>query len=121
MLLPLLLLATSLSSPQSTPPSGVTSTDVAPGSAEPAIDAGLKAFRQRRLRQAESEFQKAVDADPKSPAAHFYLGYTYYKMGEPTRRMNDNKERAKQEFEKAFELDPLFKPVWGAVRVTPKK
>ena len=42
-------------------------------------------------------------------------------MGEPTRRMNDNKERAKQEFEKAFELDPLFKPVWGSVRVTPKK
>jgi hypothetical protein len=34
-------------------------------------------------------------------------------MGEPTRRMNANKEKAKELFAKAFSLDPAFSPTWG--------
>src|SRR6266571_9359669 len=86
----------------------------APAPPATPIDAGLKAFAQHRFSVAEAEFRKAVEADPNSAAAHFYLGYTYYKMGEPTLRMDPNKEKAKTEFAKAFELDPQFKPVWGA-------
>jgi Flp pilus assembly protein TadD len=87
-------------------------------SAEPAapaspIDAGLKAFARHRYAQAEVEFRKAVDADANSASAHFYLGYTYYKMGEPTLRLDANKLKARDEFAKAFELDPAFTPAWS--------
>jgi tetratricopeptide (TPR) repeat protein len=62
---------------------------------------------------ARAEFEKAAAADPQSAAAAYYLGYTFYKIGEPSRRMNANKERAKELFAKAFSLDPTFAPTWG--------
>jgi Tfp pilus assembly protein PilF len=83
------------------------------GAAGPHIDTGLAAFRRHRLAAARSEFEKAVAMDPQSAAAAFYLGYTLYKLGEPSHRMNANKEHAKELFAKAFSLDPTFKPVWG--------
>ena len=83
------------------------------GAAQEYIDAGLKAFKRRRFGAAQADFQKAVDADPQSAAATFYLGYAYYKIAEPTRRLTAGKKRAAELFAKAFELDPVFKPVWG--------
>ncbi len=83
------------------------------GEARTAIDAGLAAFRRHRLAAARAEFEKAVAADPQSAGAAYYLGYTLYKLGEPSHRMNANKERAKELFAKAFSLDPTFKPAWG--------
>ncbi len=119
MMLPLIVLVASLgvagAAEPADPQTAVKSTDVpASGAAQPSIDAGLKAFVRHHFSQAEVEFRKAVDADPQSAAAHFYLGYTYYKMGEPARRMNEHKEKAREEFAKAFELDPTFRPVWGS-------
>lgn len=76
------------------------------------IQAGLKAFIRGRFSRAQGEFEKAYDADPQSAAAAFYLGYACYKLGEPTRRMNPEKQRAKELFAKAYELDPAFVPVW---------
>ena len=95
---------------------GVTATDLpAPpsGAAAPHLDAGIAAFKKRRFAAARAEFEKAEAADPQSAAAAYYLGYTYYKMGEPSRRMNANKEKAKELFAKAFSLDPAFRPTWG--------
>jgi tetratricopeptide (TPR) repeat protein len=83
------------------------------GDAQSHIDAGLKAFKRRRFAAARDAFQKAVDADPQSAAAAFYLGYTYYKIAEPTRRNVEGKRKAAELFAKAFELDPAFRPVWG--------
>ena len=83
------------------------------GAAQEYIDAGLKAFKRRRFGAAQADFQKAVDADPQNAAATFYLGYTYYKIAEPTRRLTAGKKRAAELFARAFELDPVFKPVWG--------
>jgi tetratricopeptide (TPR) repeat protein len=83
------------------------------GSAAPHIDAGIAAFKKRRFAAARAEFEKAESADPQSAAAAYYLGYTYYKIGEPSRRMNANKEKAKELFGKAFSLDPAFTPTWG--------
>jgi tetratricopeptide (TPR) repeat protein len=104
-------LPTESSSP---PPSPVASADIAPsGPAGEAIGAGLAAFKKRRFAKAEIEFRKAVEAEPQSAAANFYLGYTYYKMGERRGRMNEEKQKAKELFAKAFELDPQFRPVWG--------
>jgi len=87
----------------------------AASSAGPAshIDAGIAAFKRRHFAAAKAEFEKAEAADPQSAAAAFYLGYTYYKIGEPSKRMNANKEKAKELFARAFSLDPAFVPNWG--------
>ena len=92
----------------------MTATDSGPPAATAAdLDAGIAAFKKRRFAAARAEFEKAEAADPQSAAAAYYLGYTYYKMGEPSRRMNANKEKAKELFAKAFSLDPTFTPDWG--------
>ena len=57
---------------------------------------------------------KTFVENPLVPAVSaFYLGYTHYKLGEPSRRMNADKEKAKELFAKAFSLDPTFTPTWG--------
>jgi Tfp pilus assembly protein PilF len=113
MLLATVLLSAALA-PQAPPPE--TAVPAASPAASPAaahIDAGVAAFKRRRFTTARAELEKAVEADPSSAAAAYYLGYTYYKMGEPSRRMNANKEKAKQLFARAFTLDPTFAPTWG--------
>ena len=84
------------------------------GSASDAIQAGLAAFAKRRFSVARSDFEKAVAADPQSAAAHFYLGYTIYKIAEPKKHDSPGKHEAAEQFAKAYELDPNFKPVWGS-------
>jgi Flp pilus assembly protein TadD len=116
-MLPEILLAALLAPmPQETPPAEP------PAAAEPAaarasnedhISAGLAAFRRRRFKEAERHFRAAVEADPGSAAAHFYLGYTLYKEVEPKRPFHPGKQDAAQHFAKAFELDPNFMPAWG--------
>ena len=81
-------------------------------SADAHIDAGLAAFRKRRFAVARKHFQQAVDASPDSAAAHFYLGYTIYKIAEPRRANSPGKQEAAQHFARAYELDPNFKPTW---------
>jgi tetratricopeptide (TPR) repeat protein len=88
-------------------------TETSAGPAAPYIDAGIAAFKKRRFARAKAEFEKAEEADPQSAAAAYYLGYTYYKIGEPSKRMNANKEKAKELFARAFSLDPAFNPTWG--------
>jgi Tfp pilus assembly protein PilF len=79
---------------------------------ETFIAQGLQSYRRLHFQEARHEFQKAVDADPTSAAAHFYLGYTLYKIGEPTRRLTPEKVQAREEFARCFELDQSFRPVW---------
>jgi len=81
--------------------------------ADDAIAAGVAAFKKRRFAQAEAHFTKAVEADPNSAAAHFYLAYTIYKRVEPKRPFHPDKQKAADGFAKAFELDPGFVPDWG--------
>jgi tetratricopeptide (TPR) repeat protein len=100
--------------PTPPPAPAVTAADLpAPSGAAKYIDAGIAAFKKRRFAAARAEFEKAVEADPQSAAAAFYLGYTHYKIGEPSHRMNAEKEKARELFAKAFSLDPAFQPVWG--------
>jgi len=105
------------------PPQAVASTETmqADGPAAAAIAAGQTAFRKRRFRAAQADFEKAVAADPQSAAAAFYLGYTHYKLGEPSRRLNANKEQARDLFAKAYTLDPAFRPDWGRPAPAPPK
>ncbi len=113
MLIPVILLA-SLASPTQAPSSPQEpSAAVQPaGSADEHIQAGLDLFRKRRFSQAMDHFQKAVESDSKSAAAHFYLAYTLYKITEPKRPFHPDKQRAASLFAQAYELDPTFTPVW---------
>ena len=95
--------------PDAPPPAA----SIAAPAAAPHLDAGIAAFKKRRFSAARAEFEKAGEADPQSAAAAYYLGYTYYKLGEPSRRMNANKEKARELFAKAYTLDPAFRPTWG--------
>jgi tetratricopeptide (TPR) repeat protein len=97
-------------------PPAPTAESLAGLSAEDAIQAGLDSFRKRRFTQARAAFERAVEADPQSAAAHFYLGYTIYKIAEPKRHDSPGKQEAAQHFARAYELDPGFKPVWGGRR-----
>ena len=117
MLLATVLLSAALTpqAPAAEPPAvkaaGVPATPT--GATAAALDAGIAAFKKRRFATARAEFEKAEAADPQSAAAAYYLGYTHYKLGEPSRRMNADKEKAKELFAKAFGLDPAFTPTWG--------
>lgn len=91
----------------------MTPSAEATADAPSAIAAGQAAFKKRHFKAAQADFEKALAADPQSAAAAFYLGYTHYKMGEPSRRMNEHKQQAKELFAKAFALDPTFTPDWG--------
>ena len=95
------------------PPSTQAAASAPTGSASDEIHAGLEAFRKRRFTQARSAFERAVAADPQSAAAHYYLGYTIYKIAEPKRPFHPDKQKAAELFAKAYQLDPTFKPVWS--------
>ena len=115
MILPMLFAAALAAQepPAAAPPTAEAQPVASTASAEPAIAAGLKAFRQRRYSAAEIEFRKAMEAEPSSAAAAFYLGYTYYKQAEPRRANSPGKQKAAELFAKAYDLDPKFKPVWA--------
>ena len=85
-------------------------------SAEQETRAGLASYLRRRFSVAERHFRAAVDADPGSAAAHYYLGYTIYKIAEPKRPNDPGKQRAAEEFAKAYAIDPAFQPGWGRPR-----
>jgi tetratricopeptide (TPR) repeat protein len=84
----------------------------APAPAQSHIAQGIVLYKKRHFQAARDEFRKAVDADPSSAAANYYLGYTLYKIGEPRRRLTPEKEESRGYFARAFELDPLFRPTW---------
>jgi tetratricopeptide (TPR) repeat protein len=113
MTIPAILFAALLAAPQADPPA--TTSLASGGSADISLDAGIAAYRRRRFAQAETEFQKAVDANPQSAAAQYYLGYSIYKRFE-FRRNHPDKQRAADHFAKAFQLDPGFRPDWGRPR-----
>mgnify|MGYP001589640630 FL=1 len=80
--------------------------------AEGRIASGLQAYKRRQLAKAEGSFREAVDADPGSAAAHFYLGYVVYKRAEPKRPFHPDKQKAAELFAQAYEIDPKFRPSW---------
>ena len=116
MMLPALLFAAALSrmqDPAAPPPEQPAATVDA--AAEPVADrrrprscSGASASPPPR-----SNSSQAVDADPNDAAATFYLAYTVYKIAEPKRPFHPEKQQAAELFDKAYELDPNFKPVWA--------
>lgn len=112
--------------PQDTPPPAAqprprTAADAPATAADApsAIAAGQAAFKKRHFKAAQADFEKALAADPQSAAAAYYLGYTHYKIAEPTKRLTADKQQAKELFAKAFSLDPGFTPDWGRTPAPP--
>ena len=120
MVLPAILLSALLGPVAQEPAPAPAARAATAESPDAHIDAGLAAFKKKRFRQAEVEFRKALDADPQSAAATWYLGYTYYKMAEPKRPFHPDKQKAAELFAKAYELDPQFKPVWSTSAGAPR-
>jgi Flp pilus assembly protein TadD len=109
------LLVTALWMPAQEPAPQPAETPTASASAVSAdehIEMGKAAFKKKRFAAARGHFQQAVDASPDNAAAHFYLGYTIYKIAEPKRANSPGKQEAAGHFAKAYELDPGFKPTW---------
>lgn len=100
MLIPVILLA-ALASPTQEPASAQEPAAVRQAGSTDDIQAGLAAFKRRRFSQAMDHFQKAVNADSGSAAAHFYLAYTLYKITEPKRPFHPDKQRSASLFAKA--------------------
>lgn len=98
--------------PATAPPAQAEAAAAPSASADADIQAGLKAFRKRQFRQARAAFERAVAADPNSAGAHFYLGYTIYKIAEPRTHDATAKRASLEHFAEAFRLDPNFKPNW---------
>jgi len=112
MIAPMTLLVTALWMPAQEPAPAVETPTASAMSAEEHIEAGKAAFKRKRFAAARGHFQQAVDASPDSAAAHYYLGYSIYKIAEPKRANNPGKQEAAGHFAKAYELDPGFKPSW---------
>ncbi len=66
--------------------------------AKDLIDQGISYYNFSQYDAAITEFQKAVESDPKSVKAHLYLAWAYEKKGE--------KEKAIGEYQKITEIDP---------------
>ena len=52
--------------------------------------------------------EESVGIDPQAPA-FYYLGYAYYMKGKKTD--GENRTKAMENFDKAYELDPGFTPI----------
>jgi len=84
MLISAMVLTALLAPAPQAPPATAPATAAPSGaSASEEIQAGLNAFAKRRFSAARAAFERAVAADPSSAAAHYYLGYTIYKIAEP--------------------------------------
>lgn len=68
----------------------------------PAVVKGLGRLYARDYAGAVDRFAAAAEADPQDPAARYYLGYAYYRMGDFG--------RARTAFAEAYRLDPHFSP-----------
>src|SRR5262245_44935256 len=84
--------------PPPQPPAAVA----APGAVS-SLEKGLALYKRQQFQAARMAFQQAVDAEPENAAAHYYLGYTLYKIAEPTKRLTPEKQAALQHFSRCFE------------------
>jgi Tfp pilus assembly protein PilF len=107
-----LLALTALQGAVTAMPQQATEARIEASSAEPFVAKGLLLYRRQQFQAARRAFQQAVEADSSNAAAHFYLAYTLYKIGEPTKRVTPEKVEARAEFARAFELDRSFRPTW---------
>lgn len=69
------------------------------------FEIGVQAFEKMDFDSAVRNFTKAIEANPKSPAAYFYRGLTYREMREYDKAIGD--------FSEAIRFEPAPAPCYG--------
>jgi Flp pilus assembly protein TadD len=78
-----------------------------------AFAGGFADLRAGRYESAEQKLQRAVEANPRNAAAHYYLGYTYYLLSRKEPATSEYSRKAAESIAQAFRIDPTFTPTWG--------
>lgn len=68
---------------------------------------GIEHLKEKDLDAAIKEFEESVAINPDAEA-YYFLGYTYYLKGKTGD--GESRKRSKENFEKAYELNPNFSP-----------
>jgi tetratricopeptide (TPR) repeat protein len=63
----------------------------------------LNLYYQKQFVSAIQEFKTAISINPENVKAHYYLGYTFYKMGDFT--------AAFKRFETAYQINRAYTPI----------
>jgi TolA-binding protein len=90
-----------MAGPEAMAPAGHPAHQAAP-KLSPAVTAALNAYYHGDYSGAEQRLHAAAAADPADPAAPYFLGYTYYRMGEFA--------KSRTAFAQAYKMDPRFSP-----------
>ncbi len=72
------------------------------------VKKGIEDLRAGRYDAAIEALEEAVGINPEAPA-FYYLGYAYYMKGK--KNDGENRTKAMENFDKAYELDPNFTPI----------
>lgn len=72
------------------------------------VDKGVADLKAGRYDAAIEAFEESVGINPEAPA-FYYLGYAYYMKGKKSN--GENRLKAMDNFDKAYELDPNFTPM----------
>jgi len=94
-----------MAGPEATAPAGHPAVHSAPQAAlklSPAVTAALNAYYHGDYSGAEQRLHAAAAADPADPAAPYFLGYTYYRVGDFA--------KSRTAFAQAYKVDPHFSP-----------
>ena len=62
------------------------------------LESGQRYFEKAKYREAAIQYSNAIQVDPRFADAHYHLGLTYLRLGEPN--------RAYQELQRTIEIDP---------------
>lgn len=71
--------------------------------AEEHFKKGVELYFKKEYSKAVEEFKEAANINPNSVKSHYFLGYSYYKLG----MMKD----AGEAFEQGYQLDPYYSPI----------
>lgn len=71
------------------------------------IEQGIERLNAKNYDAAIAEFEESAAISPEAEA-YYYLGYTYYLMGR--KKDGGNRSLSRENFEKAYEIDPNFTP-----------
>lgn len=64
---------------------------------------GLRHYFQQHYQPAATEFEEAIHINPDDARAYYFLGYSYYRLGQF--------QQARAAFEQAYEMDPQYSPI----------
>jgi hypothetical protein len=76
-----------------------------PNDAQARLNLGNVRFAQRRIAEAKTEFERAIELDPNLAEAHYYAGLIA--------RMQNRLSDAQHEFQTSARLDPTSGKTWG--------